>query len=342
MSSCMDKYKNEFAIKFAQIMGKQLHVWKNVQNSSIRSLYSIPAILTYLGVGLLGFIPGKHEHNYNLEMHIWLAVVFFISAIIGNIQITNKEYQDSIKKTLFPELLKIFGNIYYALSTVQIEEIISNATKEEIPDISSDTIPNSEFENSKLYPRTIMQRDNDDCFFGNYNDVGFKINETDFGYITRGKNETYHRMFKGIAMHFKMNKKIKARVLILSKFSGTNIPKNYEKVEVEYEKFNKKYDVWAEKNIMGGSGQIEARYLLNTAFLDRFMQIQTSFRVKKMCCSVFDDSMLIMLSTGRDLFEMNHLFGRIDDVKQYRHLFDEFASVLSFIEVLNLSSKTKL
>ena len=52
--------------------------------------------------------------------------------------------------------------------------------------------------------------------------------------------------------------------------------------------------------------------------------------------------MLILLQTNKDLFEMNHFFGKIDDVKQYEHLFNEFASVLSFIDVLNLSSKTHL
>ena len=72
------------------------------------------------------------------------------------------------------------------------------------------------------------------------------------------------------------------------------------------------------------------------------MNIQTSFKVRKMCCSVYGDNLLIMLSTNKDLFEMNHLLGRIDDVKQSHHLFDEFASVLSFIDVLNLSSKTML
>lgn len=35
---------------------------------------------------------------------------------------------------------------------------------------------------------------------------------------------------------------------------------HFGKVEVEYTKFSKKYDVWVEKNAMGGSGQIEARY----------------------------------------------------------------------------------
>ena len=139
-----------------------------------------------------------------------------------------------------------------------------------------------------------------------------------------------------------MNKKIKSRVFILSKMSFTKIPPNFEKVELEYEKFNKKYDVWVEKNQMGGSGQIEARYLLTTAFLDRFMQIQTSFRVSNIKCSVYDDSLLILLGTKKDLFEMNHLFGKIDDISQYQNLFNEFSSVLSFIDILNISSKTGL
>ena len=72
------------------------------------------------------------------------------------------------------------------------------------------------------------------------------------------------------------------------------------------------------------------------------MQIQTSFKINNMCCSVYGENLLIMLSTKRDLFEMNHLFGRVDDTRQYKSLFEEFASVLSFIDVLNLASRTKL
>lgn len=49
-----------------------------------------------------------------------------------------------------------------------------------------------------------------------------------------------------------------------------------------------------------------------------------------------------MLATKRDLFEINHLFCQIEDIKQYYSLFGEFASVLSFIDVLNLQSKTGL
>lgn len=324
MSSSINRFKNDFSIKFAQLMQERLPVWKQVQREERSSLYSLPAIGMYLLFSLLGFIPGKRETNYDLNFHIFMAVIIFVGTVIINIQTTNKKYQNRIKATLFSQLLHVFDkNIKYARNK---------------------KIPTACFEDSKLYNHTIQIRTDDDIFHGNYNDVEFIINETDFGYETRDSKgrRQYHSMFKGVAMHFKMNKQIKSRVLIMSKTFLNLAPHNFEKVELESCNFAKKYNVFVEKNSLGGNGQIEARYLLNTAFMDRLMQIQTSFKTNKMNCSIIGNNMLIMLSTNKDLFEMNHLLGKIDDIKQYNHLFDEFASVLSFIEVLNLSSRTKL
>lgn len=333
MNKSMNRFQNDFAISFARIMEEKLQQWKEFQNEERKSLYSLGSIRTYLFVTLLAFVPGKREYNYDLKLHCWIAVVFFIFAVITNIQIANKTYQTKVKKTFFDDLLKVFGkHIFY-----QGYGSSSNISK-----YSNYVIQNTMFNSCQLYPRDIMTREDDDRFHGEYNGVKFVINETDFGWNENNKYRTYHQMFKGVAMHFKMNKEIKSRVLIMSKRFRNKVPKNYEKVDLEYNKFSKKYDVWVEKRVLGGSGQIEARYLLNTVFLDRFMQLQTSFRVSKVACSIYGNNMLVMLSTGRDLFEMNHLLSRIDDIKQYKHLFEEFASVLSFIEVLNLASKTKL
>lgn len=334
MNKSMNRFQNDFAISFARIMEEKLQQWKEFQKEERKSLYSLESIGTYLFVTLLAFVPGKREYNYDLKLHCCIAVVFFIFAVITNIQVANKTYQTKVKETFFDDLLKVFGkHIFYQGYNV------SSA-------ISVDTnyvIQNKMFNSCQLYPRDIMTREDDDRFHGEYNGVKFVINETDFGYTVKtSKGSRYERMFKGVAMHFQMNKEIKSRVLIMSKKLWNKVPKNYEKVDLEYNKFSKKYDVWVEKRVLGGSGQIEARYLLNTVFLDRFMQLQTSFRVSKVACSIYGNNMLVMLSTGRDLFEMNHLLSRIDDIKQYKHLFEEFASVLSFIEVLNLASKTKL
>lgn len=355
-TNCMDKYKNEFTIKFARIMQQQLDIWKDVQKSNRFSLLNLKSFGFYFFIAAFGMIPGRNEHNYDLNFHLILAAVCFVTAVIANIHNTNKIYQNIIKATLFPQLLKIFGNLQYRssrsltsmlnasniiLDDEETDNAASLATKTIDNNIIYD-IKNSVFQNSQLYNKKITERTDDDAFYGMYNDVALTMVETDFGWNAKDKYRTYHRMFKGLAMRFKMNKEIKSRVLILTKFSMTKIPKGYEKVKLESVRFNKKYDVWVDSRSATGQGQIEARYLLNTAFLERLMQIQTSFRVHQMCCSIFGNSMLVMLHTRKDLFEMNHLFGKIDDINQYKHLFNEFASVLSFIDVLNLSSRTGL
>ena len=200
------------------------------------------------------------------------------------------------------------------------------------------------FTESMLFKKEVNCVDTDDYFGGKYNDVKFCIAETELTNFTKYKNGKSEQtpLFKGIAMTFELNKEINSRVLIYSKSIFNKPPKGYEKVELEYPVFSKKYEVWVKKSDINCLDQIEARYFLNVAFLERFMQIQTSFRVKNIKCSVYRNTLLILLSTEKDVFEMNHLFKRIDDPSQYKKLFDEFASVLSFIDVLNLASRTKL
>ena len=322
LADCMNKYKGEFTMRFAQVMQKNLFIWKELQKKFKRNLYT-KDLWWYFGGYLLGYIPGRNETHYDLHFHMWFGLVFVVAAIFMCIGWENKSYQNEIKKTLFQKLLDVFGeNINYGVGCIS----------------------NQEFEDSGLYNHSIETRTDDDCFEGIYNDVKFIINETDFGYETRDSKgrRQYHSMFKGVAMRFKLQKLIKARVLIHSKTLFKYVPHGFEKVSLEYPEFAKKYEVYAKHDLSSYEGQIEARYLLNVAFLDRFMQLKTSFKTNNIKLSVFGDTMYVMLATGRDLFEMNHLFGKIDDIRQYETLFDEFASVLSFMDVLNLASKTGL
>lgn len=316
----MNRYKGEFTMKFANLMQANIFVWKELQKKFKRKLYTTD-LLWYFGAYLLGYIPTKGETHYNLHFHMWFGLVFVAIAIFTCIRNENKNYQNEIKKTIFQKLLSVFGEgINYGIGCIS----------------------NSEFENSGLYNHSIESRTDDDCFEGNYNGVNFIMNETDFGYYTRDSkgNRHYNSMFKGAAMRFKMQKQVKARVLIHTKSFFKYVPHGFEKVNLEYADFAKKYEVYVDNK--HSDCQVEARYLLNAAFLDRFMQLKTSFKTNNIKLSTEGDTMYVMLATGRDLFEMNHLFGRIDDVHQYETLFDEFASVLSFMDVLNLSSKTGL
>lgn len=325
---CMLKYQSEFIMKFGQIFQKDCQSWLDIQNE--QRLYLVTgAWWFYLGAFAAGFIPGKHETNYlnNLQFHFWIGIVLFIVMIFIQISIANSEYQDQVKKKLFPKLLKVFSNsIKYSKTSGMIKK--------------------GTFIESELFKKNVCAVhccDTQDAFGGEYNNVEFKICETnvDWNNGEIGKQREEKTLFDGLAMHFLLEKNINSIVHIYSKSIFNKAPKGFEKVEIEYEKFNKKYDVYVKKS-KGISSQIEARYLLNVAFLERLLGIQTGFRVSKMKCSVFGNEMLILLDTRKDLFEMNHLFKSVKDPNQYKHLFNEFASVFSFIDVLNLSSKTGL
>ena len=321
-NECMNKYRNQFAIEFAKSMQINLPQWKQWQKEYTKNLYSKSWLIVYFIAFLSGFMPGKHERNYVLKEHFIIAIVFFIISICLAISVENKNYQSDIKNKLFPILLGVFSkDIVYGAGGISFLE----------------------YNNSMFFKKDVSYDSVDDKFSGIYNDVPFVISESEITNIKKLKNRKPEEttLFKGIAMHFKMQKKIKSRVLIYSKNIFNHVPEGFEKVTMELESFNKKYNVYVQRN-SNADGQVEARYLFNTVFLERFMQLQTSFRISKMQCSVYGDSMLILLATNKDLFEMNHLFKRIDDIHQYHHLFNEFASVLSFIDVLNLSSRTGL
>ncbi len=323
MSQCMDKYKESFVLEFAKVMQKNGQRWSTSQKNSIRNLYT-KWVLAYIGGFIAGFIPLKREWlNYDLNFHIILAIICFIGAIFAAIFYEIYKLKEELKTDLYTNLLKAFGH-----------DIVYDCGE----------ISYSEYNDSQLFDKPVRHISVDSRFCGIFKDSPFVITKANLNYIKTSHGRTQEtKLFKGISMDFKMQKKIKSRVLIYSKgILKNNAPNGYEKVEFEYEKFNKKYDVYVQKSKDEISGQIEARYLFNTAFMDRFMQLHTSFKIDKIKCSIFDNTMLVLLATNRDLFEINPLFKKIDDIKHYQKLFDEFASVLSFLEVLNLSSKTGL
>ena len=251
----------------------------------------------------------------------------FVGAVILVISLCNEDYKKAVKKVLFPKLLKTFSKeiSYYPVGGA----------------ISYDV-----FDKSNLLRKKVCYIDTDetkDAFGGIYNEVFFKVCEAEITWNNwkTGKERTESTLFKGLALYFRLDKNINANIHIYSKSIFNKAPRGYEKVRFEYEKFNDKYSVYASATDKA-AGQIEARYLLNVAFLEMLMSLQTAFRVRKMRCSVYDNNMLILLYTTKDLFEINHLFKDVRDMNQYKHLFNEFASVLAFIDTLNLSSKTKL
>ena len=118
MPQCMDKYKNDFAIEFAKIMQENLPQWKTLQKKYINALWKGEKLFWYIGCFLFAYLPGKRELNYDLNFHIFMSIMIVIFGIIIVFFCENKDYQNEIKKSLFPKLLKVFGkDIEYVASS---------------------------------------------------------------------------------------------------------------------------------------------------------------------------------------------------------------------------------
>ncbi len=106
-------------------------------------------------------------------------------------------------------------------------------------------------------------------------------------------------------------------------------------IHLEDPVFEKKFNAYS-------TDEIEGRYLITTAFMERFMNLQTAFGAKRAKCAFYGDSVMFAITTNKNLFEIGSLFGKLENPKQIDQFFNEFASILLLVEHFKLNQKTGL
>lgn len=143
--------------------------------------------------------------------------------------------------------------------------------------------------------------------------------------------------FNGVIVELDMNKKFEGHTFILEK---NNIKDNliintdiYEKVNLEDTEFAQEFRVYSQN-------QIEARYILTTAFMERFKKLKEIYKAEYIRAAFKDEKIIIMIQTGRDMFQMA---GNSRMTKEtFIQLFNEITSVLDIIDILKLNEKLGL
>ena len=105
-------------------------------------------------------------------------------------------------------------------------------------------------------------------------------------------------------------------------------------VSLEDVEFCEKYKVYS-------NNQIEARYILTTAFMQRFKDLKTAFKAKYMRAGFKDGKIVMVLNVEHDLFSMGSILKDTDN-KTFTKLFDEIISVLELTEELKLNQNLGL
>ena len=197
-----------------------------------------------------------------------------------------------------------------------------------------------------------------------------------------GKNQRIYNVFKGVVIIFPSNKEIKAHTIITSKedsnirntrigFGVSTIGlismlifsffindtegivaysiglltlavayklitnKKLKEVNLEDVEFDKRFQVASED-------QVEARYLVTPAFMDRLKGLQTGFGTEKIKCAFFEDKIMFAISTNEDLFEVGDLFVPLSNSKQMTKFFNEITSILEMVDYFKLDQKIGL
>ena len=107
-----------------------------------------------------------------------------------------------------------------------------------------------------------------------------------------------------------------------------------EPVHLEDIKFSELYNVFS-------TDQIEARYLLTTAFIERFLNIKTAFKADYIRAEFLNNKLILVIGVSKDLFAMGNVSKKTTG-KTFVELFEELYSVLELIDTLKLNQKTGL
>ena len=108
-----------------------------------------------------------------------------------------------------------------------------------------------------------------------------------------------------------------------------------DEVILEDSRFCKKFNVYS-------SDQVEARYLITTAFMERLQNLKTAFGAKKVKCSFFGNQIMFAISTKKNLFEIAKINIPLTDPKTINECYNELSAIYKMISYFKLDKKTGL
>ena len=255
-----------------------------------------------------------------------LIIMFFVGVTVHSIVYTRYfgKFAPDIKKKLLPAILKSFGDFYIAN-----EPIISS----------------SEIKSYQIFPAA--KRTNvDDIITGFYKEMAVSIQETRLTH-TEGSGKTSHTVvdFAGLIIKVKFPKNFRGLTVVSPDKSGSRWGSELQKVNLEDPEFEKIYDVYS-------TDQIEARYLLTTAFMERLRTLSDNLnlngntlaigRAGRTYC-VFDQGyVLLFVGANHDFFEVFKANKCMLDKEIYRYPFLEMIMIFNLIKTLKIDQKIGL
>ncbi len=257
-------------------------------------------------------------------------------------------YKKEAKKTVMDKILKFWGDFGYS------DKIGTYLSLKSV-------------EACGLFPRIDLQRTDDD-YRGIYRGTEVTISEQCLLQEQWMHNNMYYMpVFRGIIILFEFNRKFAGKTIVRSGLGGVNsaslagaaigLPmalssnkgnlaleigsaiagmmaqnkgadgKALQNIKLEDPVFEKEWEVYA-------TDQVEARYILTPALMERMLEIKRRFYGKSIEFSFFDNQVLIAVRTNKDMFETTSLFTPALAYHKVQEVVAQFYSVFSAVDLL--------
>ncbi len=220
-----------------------------------------------------------------------------------------KHYKRQAKKVFLPKLISYIGN----LQVIAEENLLRYELQNYVAGLK--IIPHF----NRFYC--------DDYLKGNYNEVEFSVAELKLAHESgSGKRRRVEIIFQGLLISFKSFKEFRNNVAIkrdvMLKTSSNN------RIVLEDPEFEKLFDVY-------GADQIEARYLITPAFMNRMVQLSKKPFAKGLYASFENGMVNIFVPSKKDWFEMP-ITKPATDIVSYRAIVLELLSLFSIADTLKI------
>lgn len=145
--------------------------------------------------------------------------------------------------------------------------------------------------------------------------------------------------FRGTVVELSSHKQFIGHTVVLKDRGGlanflSDSHSGLQRVKLEDPLFEKEFDVFS-------TDQIESRYLLNTAFMERLQQLAKSFD-GDIQCAFFRNRLILFLPNRRSRFQMQSIFDSANFSAEFSQLNREMKQLFAIIEVLKLNEHTGL
>lgn len=312
--------KNVFSSQFNKFYKKNLSIYMSqVEKLRKNYLYGVYAFVSIAILSILVYIVyGTIEYGNFLDMgQDSFKVLFYMQIIIVCIILfIISSYKRKVKPMILPKLLSFVGDFHLVDKDVLGLELRKYVKSLNLFD---------------SYNRFEV----DDRIEGMYKNLKVSISEISLTKETgSGKRKKTVLIFEGLLIKVPCLKKYKGCTYIKKNASMLLNRNKDEKVNLEDPEFEKYYDVFS-------TDQIEARYLITTAFMNRMVQLAKRGIGKDITLSFEQGNVNIAVSSSKDWFEMP-ILKPANDISIYRAIILELITILKIIDSLKLDKNIGL